>query len=354
MSKKQRDSLYAEVQKHQQSQEQAAPKEEPEGHSRSYSNSSSAGLSDLDDISALPDGLLFDLPLTPEGAGYYSAELPASAQSSPEQCSVELSDARLIKQEYEPSLFSLLPEGTSVLEIGCDDLINAVFELAKGLSRLQLTEEEMALFSAAVLLSPDRPWLTDTQKVQRLQERVYLALQSCLQRSPTSKEKLTKGLRSSNPSVRERESTSELESVSELENESERSELQSCDDLINAVFELAKGLSRLQLTEEEMALFSAAVLLSPDRPWLTDTQKVQRLQECVYLALQSCLQRSPTSKEKLTKMVSKLPLMKSICNLHMDKLEFFSLVHPDTAYSFPPLYREVFGSEVQYPDSSER
>ncbi|MGH0184851.1 UNVERIFIED_CONTAM: hypothetical protein FKN15_016440 [Acipenser sinensis] len=127
-----------------------------------------------------------------------------------------------------------------------------------------------------------------------------------------------------------------------------------CDDLINAVFELAKGLSRLQLTEEEMALFSAAVLLSPDRPWLTDTQKVQRLQERVYLALQSCLQRSPTSKEKLTKMVSKLPLMKSICNLHMDKLEFFSLVHPDTAYSFPPLYREVFGSEVQYPDSSER
>ncbi|MGH0186251.1 UNVERIFIED_CONTAM: hypothetical protein FKN15_020665 [Acipenser sinensis] len=62
MSKKQRDSLYAEVQKHQQSQEQAAPKEEPEGHSRSYSNSSSAGLSDLDDISALPDGLLFGVP----------------------------------------------------------------------------------------------------------------------------------------------------------------------------------------------------------------------------------------------------------------------------------------------------
>ncbi|RXM92577.1 Nuclear receptor ROR-beta [Acipenser ruthenus] len=117
MSKKQRDSLYAEVQKHQQSQEQAAPKEEPESHSH-YSNSSSAGLSDLDDISALPDGLLFDLPLTPEEAGYYSAELPASAQSSPEQCSVELSDARLIKQEYEPSLLSPLPEGTSVLEIG--------------------------------------------------------------------------------------------------------------------------------------------------------------------------------------------------------------------------------------------
>lgn len=51
-------------------------------------------------------------------------------------------------------------------------------------------------------------------------------------------------------------------------------------------------------------------------------------------------------------MVSKLPVMKSICNLHIDKLEFFRLVHPETAYSFPPLYREVFGSEMSLPDST--
>lgn len=38
--------------------------------------------------------------------------------------------------------------------VGCDDLVNAVFDLAKSLSRLQLSEEEMALFSAAVLLAP--------------------------------------------------------------------------------------------------------------------------------------------------------------------------------------------------------
>lgn len=55
----------------------------------------------------------------------------------------------------------------------------------------------------------------------------------------------------------------------------------------------------------------------------------------------------------LTQMVSKLPTMKSICNLHIDKLEFFRLVHPETAYSFPPLYREVFGSEMSLPDSTD-
>lgn len=38
--------------------------------------------------------------------------------------------------------------------LGCDDLVNAVFDLAKSLSRIQMSEEEMALFSAVVLLSP--------------------------------------------------------------------------------------------------------------------------------------------------------------------------------------------------------
>lgn len=53
-----------------------------------------------------------------------------------------------------------------------------------------------------------------------------------------------------------------------------------------------------------------------------------------------------------SQMVSKLPQMKSISNLHIDKLDFFRLVHPETAYSFPPLYREVFGSEINFPDST--
>lgn len=50
----------------------------------------------------------------------------------------------------ENFLFSPLPSCAP----GCDDLVNAVFDLAKSLSRLQMTEEDMALFSAAVLLSP--------------------------------------------------------------------------------------------------------------------------------------------------------------------------------------------------------
>lgn len=38
--------------------------------------------------------------------------------------------------------------------------------------------------------------------------------------------------------------------------------LQGCDDLVSAVFDFAKSMCSLQLTEEEIALFSAAVLIS--------------------------------------------------------------------------------------------
>ncbi|NXN42335.1 RORB protein, partial [Rhinoptilus africanus] len=126
-----------------------------------------------------------------------------------------------------------------------------------------------------------------------------------------------------------------------------------CDDLIGAIFELARTLCRLQLSDEELALFTAAVLLSPDRPWLTESKKVQKLQDKIYVALQHEIQKKHSTEDKLSKMVSKLPLMKTICNLHLDKLEFFRLLHPETAMNFPPLYKEVFNSELQYSDPRE-
>lgn len=40
--------------------------------------------------------------------------------------------------------------------IGSDDLVNEAFDFAKNLCSLQLTEEEIALFSSAVLISPGK------------------------------------------------------------------------------------------------------------------------------------------------------------------------------------------------------
>ncbi|XP_039622821.1 nuclear receptor ROR-beta-like [Polypterus senegalus] len=375
MSKKQRDSLYAEVQKHQQSQEQAMSKEDPDMLTRAYSNSSSMGLSDLDDITTLPDSLLFDLPLTPESANsYYSLDLLGSAQSSPEQSSIELLDAKYIKQEYElfhDSSLSChggrlpLPEGISMLEIerASQNIVKSHLETCQytleELKRLTWTTYSQEEVRAAQSKSADVMWqecaLQITNAIQYVVEfakRITGFMDLCqndqiiLLKAGCLEVLLIRMCRAFNP----------INNTLLFDGKYTGPQLfksLGCDDLINAIFELAKSLCRLQMTEEEMALFSAAVLLSPDRPWLNDTAKVQKLQDVAYLALQDTLQRNGSGEEKLTKMVSKLPMMKSICNLHIDKLEFFRLLHPETAYNFPPLYREVFASEVQYLCPSE-
>ncbi|XP_029541939.1 nuclear receptor ROR-beta-like isoform X1 [Oncorhynchus nerka] len=385
MSKKQRDSLYAEVQKHQASQELTAAREEGGevgGHSRAYSRGSSAALSDLDDIT-LPDGLLCDLPLTPEGAEREFCNLEmmggsggssSSSQSSPEQNRLDFGDSNHhIKHEYQllhesglftHALLNPLPEGFSMLEIeritasvvkshietsqhGSEELKRLIWSL--------YTPEETRSFqskSAEVMWQQCAIHLTNAiQYVVEFAKRITGFLDLCqndqviLLKAGCLDVLLIRMCRAYNPINNTILFDSKFASAQTFK-------ALGCDDLVGAVFDLAKSLSCMQLSEEEMALFSASVLLSPDRPWLTDRQQVQKLQEKVYLALQHCLHRGGSSEEKLAKMVSKLPMMKSICNLHIDKLEFFRLLHPETAFNFPPLYREVFSSEITFPDST--
>ncbi|XP_030629748.1 RAR-related orphan receptor C b [Chanos chanos] len=397
MSKKQRDSLYAEVQKHQKSQEclgalggSIAREEAGEdgGHSRSYSSGSSATLSDLDDIATLPDGLLFDLPLTPEEASEYcslellgggpggggSASSSSSNQSSPQPSALDVADGGRVKHEYQllpelslltHTLLGSMPDDCSLLDIEriTQNVVKSHLETcqysAEELKRLTwnlYTPEETRSFQCK---SAEWMWqqcaLHITNAIQYVVEfakritgfmdlcqndQIILLKAGCLE---VLLIRMCRAYNSTNNTIFFDGKFATAQLFKAL----------GCDDLVNAVFELAKGLSRLQLTEEEMALFSTAILLSPDRPWLTDSQQVQKLQEKVYLALQHSLHMSGASTEKLDKMVSKLPQMKSICHLHIDKLEFFRLVHPETAYSFPPLYREVFGSEIAFPDSTD-
>ncbi|XP_007242005.3 RAR-related orphan receptor C b [Astyanax mexicanus] len=407
MSKKQRDSLYAEVQRHQQLSQDCLsglagglpgglPREHEEagedsGHSRSYSSGgSSAALSDLDDIATLPDGLLFDLPLTPGEAGEYcgldlldggvgggagsAGSGSSSNQSSPEPSIMDMAEVERVKHEYqllpEPSilthtLLGALPDSCSLLDI--EQITQNVVK--SHVETCQYTSEELKRFTwnlyspeetrSFQLKSAEWMWqqcaLHITNAIQYVVEfakrisgfmdlcqndQIILLKAGCLE---VLLIRMCRAYNSANNTMFFDGKFASPQLFKAL----------GCDDLVNAVFELAKNLCRLQLSEEEMALFSAAILLSPDRPWLTDSQQVQKLQEKVYVALQHSLHMSGANPEKLDKMVSKLPQMKSICNLHIDKLEFFRLVHPETAYSFPPLYREVFGSEITFPDSTD-
>uniref|UniRef100_A0A8C5I0W9 Nuclear receptor ROR-beta-like n=1 Tax=Gouania willdenowi TaxID=441366 RepID=A0A8C5I0W9_GOUWI len=379
MSKKQRDSLYAEVQKHQKSQEcpgsggpdsttLSLPREDgvcgggaedvEEGLSRSYSSGgSSSTLSDLDDIAALPD--LFDLPLTPEEASEYcSLDLlgggGASTGNTSNSSSSSSSSSSSLSNQNSPQQTMMDHITQSIVKSHLETCQYSVEDM-KRFTWVQYTAEEMRAFQ-----NKSAEWMWQqcahhiTNAIQYVVEfakrisgfmdlcqndQIILLKAGCLE---VLLIRMCRAFNSNNSTIFFNGKFASAQFFKAL----------GCDDLVNAVFDLGKGLCRLQLSDEEMALFSAAVLLSPDRPWLTEGQKVQKLQEKIYLALQHSLSKSDASDEKLDKMVSKLPTMKSICNLHIDKLEFFRLVHPETAYSFPPLYREVFGSELSLPDST--
>ncbi|TNM90311.1 hypothetical protein fugu_004545 [Takifugu bimaculatus] len=119
-----------------------------------------------------------------------------------------------------------------------------------------------------------------------------------------------------------------------------------CDELVSAVFDFAKSLCSLQLTEEEIALFSAAVLISTDRPWLMEPRKVQKLQEKIYFALQHIMQKNHMDEDTLAKLISRIPTLSALCTLHTEELQAFQQLHPETVnVLFPPLYKELFNPD---------
>ncbi|KAF7641483.1 hypothetical protein LDENG_00280190, partial [Lucifuga dentata] len=67
--------------------------------------------------------------------------------------------------------------------LGCDDLISSVFDFARSLCSLHLSEDELALFSAFILLSADRSWLQEKLQVEKLQQKTHQALQLIMQKN---------------------------------------------------------------------------------------------------------------------------------------------------------------------------
>ncbi|XP_061117691.1 nuclear receptor ROR-alpha A isoform X2 [Conger conger] len=123
----------------------------------------------------------------------------------------------------------------------------------------------------------------------------------------------------------------------------------ACNDLITSVFELAHSLCNLRLTEQQVALFSALVLINEDRPCLEERGRIERVRKEVELALSHTLRRD-NQEGLLHKLYQKVAMLKSLCSLHIEKLRWFRQLFPLTVHSFfPPLYKELFGSDSDMP-----
>uniref|UniRef100_A0A452R8L4 RAR related orphan receptor B n=1 Tax=Ursus americanus TaxID=9643 RepID=A0A452R8L4_URSAM len=333
MSKKQRDSLYAEVQKHQQRlQEQRQQQSgEAEALARVYSGSVSNGLGSLNSEAGgtYANGHVIDLP---KSEGYYSVD---SGQPSPDQSGLDMTGIKQIKQEpiYDltsvPNLFTYssfnngqLAPGITMTEI--DRIAQNIIK--SHLETCQYTMEELHQLA----------WQTHTyEEIKAYQSKSREALwQQCAIQVTHAIQYVV-------------EFAKRITGFMELCQNDQILLLKSgSDDLVNEAFDFAKNLCSLQLTEEEIALFSSAVLISPDRAWLIEPRKVQKLQEKIYFALQHVIQKNHLDDETLAKLIAKIPTITAVCNLHGEKLQVFKQSHPDIVNTlFPPLYKELFNPD---------
>uniref|UniRef100_A0A3P9I7W4 RAR-related orphan receptor C n=1 Tax=Oryzias latipes TaxID=8090 RepID=A0A3P9I7W4_ORYLA len=111
-------------------------------------------------------------------------------------------------------------------------------------------------------------------------------------------------------------------------------------------------MSRFFNTENNTVFFDgkfagSEVFKSLDRPCLEDRGRVQRVQRSVELGLTHILHRD-NQENLMHKLYQRMAVLRSLCSLHMEKLHWFSQRYPLTAHSlFPPLYKELFVSEAE-------
>ncbi|XP_075898468.1 nuclear receptor subfamily 1 group D member 1-like isoform X2 [Nelusetta ayraudi] len=96
--------------------------------------------------------------------------------------------------------------------------------------------------------------------------------------------------------------------------------------LLDAMFEFSEKLGSLGLEPDEMALFMAVVLVSADRSGISDIHAVEQLQEGLTRALRSLITRHrPDDTSLFSKLLLRLPDLRTLNNLHSDKLLAFRI-----------------------------
>ncbi|KAM9307281.1 nuclear receptor subfamily 1 group D member 2b [Pholidichthys leucotaenia] len=97
-------------------------------------------------------------------------------------------------------------------------------------------------------------------------------------------------------------------------------------DLLNSMLDFSEKLINLGLSEEEMSLFTAVVLVSADRSGIENVNSVEALQETLIRALRSLITKNhPNESAIFTKLLLKLPDLRSLNNMHSEQLLAFKV-----------------------------
>ncbi|XP_067869570.1 nuclear receptor subfamily 1 group D member 1 [Heterodontus francisci] len=97
-------------------------------------------------------------------------------------------------------------------------------------------------------------------------------------------------------------------------------------DLLNSMFDFSEKLSSLHLSEEELGLFTAVVLVSADRSGIENVNSVEQLQETLIRVLRALIMKNyPNEASRFTKLLLKLPDLRTLNNMHSEKLLAFRI-----------------------------
>ncbi|XP_071103574.1 uncharacterized protein [Haliotis cracherodii] len=90
--------------------------------------------------------------------------------------------------------------------------------------------------------------------------------------------------------------------------------------LLDSMFDFAERFNRLNLSDDELAIFSAIVLLSPDRPGLRNLEQVERIQNRLTEALQNIINTNHKEDSTLfAKLLMKTTDLRTLNTLHSEK-----------------------------------
>ncbi|XP_055698263.1 probable nuclear hormone receptor HR3 isoform X10 [Phlebotomus papatasi] len=114
--------------------------------------------------------------------------------------------------------------------------------------------------------------------------------------------------------------------------------------LVAFIFETAKSIAELKLTETELALYQSLVLLWPERNGVRGNTEIQRLFNMSMSAIRQELEsnHAPLKGDVtvLDTLLNKIPTFRELSLMHMEALSKFKQDHPH--YVFPALYKELF------------
>ena len=107
--------------------------------------------------------------------------------------------------------------------------------------------------------------------------------------------------------------------------------------LVDSMFDFAERLNSLCLSDAELALFCAVVVLAPDRPGLRNAELVERVQRHLVNCLQSVVSKHhPENPSLHRELLAKIPDLRTLNTLHSEKLLKYKMTEHTVAATAGP------------------